>query len=133
MTREEAQAWVASLKPGDVVIRKQWNNHLSGLTVTKVTPSSIIRTNEDVSFKLSNWSNLVRECGIGISEIVPATDELLQEVERQEQQRWEEMDRKRTIRWAVSEMSCANTENVPYEFAVDFLDLLKEHGIRFER
>lgn len=133
MTREEAQAWVASLKPGDVVIHKQWNNYLSKLTVTKVTPSGIIRTDKDVSFKLSSWSNLVRERGSGISEIVPATDDLLQEVERQDEQRWEEMDRKRTIRWAVSEMSCANTENVPYEFAVDFLALLKQHGIRFER
>lgn len=26
MTREEAQAWVASLKPGDTVIRNEWDN-----------------------------------------------------------------------------------------------------------
>lgn len=133
MTREEAQAWVASLKPGDTVIRNEWDNRFFKETAKKVTPSGIVRTDSGRSFKLSNWSNCVNERGGRNGEIAPATEELLQEAERQEQRRREEMDRVRAIRRAVSEMSCANTGNVPYEFAADFLDLCKKHGVSFDR
>lgn len=53
MTREELQAWVAALKPRDVVIHKRWYDDLSKLAVKKVTPSGIVRTEGGASFKLS--------------------------------------------------------------------------------
>ena len=85
------------------------------------------------SFKLSNWSNCVNERGDRNGEIVPATEELLQEAERQEQRRREEMDRVRTSGIRFVGMFYANTRNVPYEFAADFLDLCKKHGVSFDR
>lgn len=129
MTREELREWVAALKPGDVVIHKRWYNYLSKLTVTKVTPSGIVRTDGGASFKLSDYLDNVYERGKYDSEIVPATAELLKEAEQQILEREAKVQRERKVRSAVHTMSLANTENVPYEFAVDFLELCDKHGI----
>lgn len=129
MTREELREWVAALKPGDVVIHKRWNNYLSKLTVTKVTPSGIVRTEGGASFKLSNYSDNVYERGSRYGEIAPATAELLEEAERQILELEAKVQRERKVRAAVHTMSLANTENVPYEFAVDFLELCNKYGV----
>lgn len=118
MTREELREWVADLKPGDVVIHKRWYNDLSKLAVKKVTPSGIVRTEGGASFKLSDYSDNVYKLGNRDSEIVPATAELLEEIERE-----------RKVRAAVYMMHSANTEKIPYEFAVEFLELCDKYGI----
>lgn len=129
MTREELREWVAALKPGDVVIHKRWYNHLSKLTVTKVTPSGIVRTEGGVSFKLSDYSDNVYRRGNYDGEIVPATAELLEEAEQQILEREAKVQRERKVCAAVHKMSLANTENVPYEFAVEFLELCDKYGV----
>lgn len=129
MTREELREWVAALKPGDVVIHKTWNNHLSELIVTKVTPSGIVRTEGGASFKLSDYSDIVYERGNRINEIVPATAELLEEAEHQILEREAAIKRGRKVRAAVYMMRGANTEKIPYEFAVEFLELCDKYDI----
>lgn len=130
MTREELREWVATLNPGDVVIRKTCYNHLSKLIVTKVTPSGIVRTEGGASFKLSDYSDNVYERGSRGGEIVPATAELLEEAEQQNLEMKAKVERERKVRTAVHKMSLANTWNIPYKFAVEFLELCDKHGIQ---
>ena len=55
MTHEEAVAWVKSLKPGDKVIGYNWpNSPCRIITVTKVTPSGIVRTDFG-SYKVAQY------------------------------------------------------------------------------
>lgn len=129
MTREELREWVANLKPGDVVIHKRWYNDLSKLAVKKVTPSGIVRTEGGASFKLSDYSDKVYKLGNRDSEIVPATAELLEEAEQQILEREAAIERERKVRATVYMMHSANTEKIPYEFAVEFLELCDKYGI----
>lgn len=129
MTREESEAWVASLKPGDVVIHKRWYNHLCTLRVKKVTASGIIRTEEGYSFKISNWSDMVRGYGSTDGDLVPATEELISLAEKQQKERERENERRSTIYSAVSIAQTFNSEKITFEFANDFLELCKKHGI----
>lgn len=112
------------------MIQKRWNNPLSKLIVTKVTPSGIVRTNGGLSFKLSDCLDKVSERGSHSSEIVPATAELLEKAERQNLELKEKIKREHKIRTAVYWMRCANTEKIPYDFAVDFLELCNKYGVQ---
>lgn len=115
MTHEEAAAWVSSLKPGDIVIRR-YRGNISPIIVKKVTPSGIVRTIGGYSFKLS-YSGIVASYGRGYSgETVPGTDELLSTI-----------DKRNTVNRAMRFMH--NTREVNYEFAKDLLELCEQHGI----
>lgn len=129
MTREENEAWVASLKPGDVVIHKRWNDYLCQLHVKKVTPSGIIRTEEGRSFKITNFRNMVMGIDDTGGDIVPATEELISLAEKQQKEREEENKRRRTIYTAVSTARTLSSGGITFEFAKDFLELCKKHGI----
>lgn len=73
MTREETLAWAKSLKPGDVVI---WSNYRQyrALNVQKVTPTGIVKTNGDMSFAQTSWSDRFLGRGRTGGEIIPATE-----------------------------------------------------------
>lgn len=114
MTHEEAAAWVSSLKPGDVVIRRYCGNIFS-VVVKKVTPSGIVRTSKGYSFKLS-CSGIVASYGGYSGEIVPATDELLSII-----------DKRNVVNRAKHFMH--NTRKINYEFAKDLLALCERYGI----
>lgn len=126
MTREEALAWAKSLKPGDVVIHKGWNICIP-LTVKKVTPTGIVKTNDDKSFAQTSYFDGIIGRGRTYGEIVPATPELLAEAERQKRERDEHERRIRTINRAVVKLG--HMPRMTYEFAVDFLELCEKHGI----
>lgn len=128
MTREENEAWVASLKPGDVVIHKRRNNYLRLLHVKKVTPTGIIRT-EEGSFKISDWSDMVRGYGSTDGDLVPATDGLISLAKKQQKEREEEKERRCTVNSAIYTARTLKTERITFEFAKDFLELCKKHGI----
>lgn len=129
MTREENEAWVTSLKPGDVVIHKRWNKYLRLLHVKKVTPTGIIRTEEGNSFKISNWSGMVRGYGSTDGELAPAADELISLAEKQQKEREGEKERRCTVNSAIYTARTLKTERITFEFAKDFLELCKKHGI----
>lgn len=101
MTKEENAAWVESLKPGDVVIYKDWGDNISPTTVLKVTPTGIVRTDKG-SFNQSSWTGDITGYGKTSGRIVPATVELLEEAKRQEEKRKEDQRKKNTIRKAQS-------------------------------
>lgn len=129
MTRDEANAWVASLKPGDVVIQKRWIHDLYILHVKKITPTWIVRTDEGESFKVSEWSELVRGYGKSDGEIVPATDELV--ASAQEQQKARDMARMehKTVMNAFYTMCSFRMDQISFDFAKEFLELCQRHGI----
>lgn len=129
MTREENEAWVSPLRPGDVVIYKRWYDHLSTLRVKKVTDSGVIRTEQGYSFKISNWSGMVSGYGSTDGDLVPATEELISLSEKQQKEREEENERMRTIYSALSISRSLNTEKVNFEFAKEFLEICKKHGV----
>lgn len=115
MTKEEAAAWVRSLKPGDIVIRRRYNDMWPDV-VKKVTPTGIVRTIEGYSFKPS-YGGLVSGYGnSGAGEIVPETDELLSII-----------DKRKVVSKAKYFMH--NVREVNYEFAKDLLELCEQHGI----
>lgn len=61
-TKQEAMEWIRSLKPGDQVIHVEYGylgqNPVGILTVSKVTPSGIIRANDGkLSFRQDKWTD----------------------------------------------------------------------------
>lgn len=126
MTREEALAWAKSLKPGDTVIHRECRR-VCALTVEKVTPTGIVKTNDDKCFAQNSWVGCIVGRGRTGGEIVPATPELLEEAEKQQKERDEEEKRVRTINRAI--IKKGHMPRMTYEFAVDFLELCKKHGI----
>lgn len=117
MTQEEANAWVASLKPGDIVVYQYYRDNRI-LHIKKVTPTGIIRTQEGMSFKLS-FNGMVpsydRTFG---GSIVPATPELLECIEE-----------KRTVQKAYYAARGLDMSTITFDFAKEFLELCRRHGI----
>lgn len=127
MTREEILAWAKSLKPGDVVIWSDCGQYRK-LTVQKVTTTGIVKTNGYMSFAQTSWRDDLSGRGKTSGKIIPATDELLAEVEKQQKER-ENLNRiRRTIQAAKTRMRLIY--DISYEFAVDFLELCEKHGIK---
>lgn len=127
MAREETLAWAKSLKPGDVVIHKGWNECYT-LTVEKVTPTGIIKTNGGMSFAQTSFSDRLLGRGRTGGEIVPATEELLAEAEKQRLVREENRRKAETLQKAWYKMRYISS--ITYEFAADFLELCEKHGIK---
>lgn len=130
MTKEESLAWVKSLKPGDVVIYKGLCSNLRPATVEKITPSGIVRTNRG-SFKESTWSRSGRVVSYGKTasgEIIPQTEELLAEAERQEAEEAAMQKRRDTIRKAQNMIFGLynNRFNLDYSKAVKVIRALEE-------
>lgn len=128
MTREETLAWAKSLKPGDVVIWSRYGGYYRALTVQKVTPTGIVKTEDDMSFAQTSWCSDISGRGRTFGKIIPATDELLAEAKKQEADREVERRKKETVqksRYKMRSISC-----ISYEFAADFLELCEKHGIK---
>lgn len=117
MTQEETKAWVASLKPGDVVVHQFFHDNRI-LHIKKVTPTGIIRTREGPSFKFC-YGGSVDCCGEKYSGwIVPATPELLNSIKEKE-----------TVLKAYCVTRGLYTSNMTVDFAKEFLELCQRHGI----
>ena len=101
MTKEENEAWVKSLSPGDTVIYKDWGDYIFPATVLKITPSGIVRTDKG-SFNQSSWTGDITGYGKTHGRIIPATDDLLEKAKIQEDERKEENRKKNTIQKARS-------------------------------
>lgn len=127
MTREETLSWEKSLKPGDIVIHKDWNECYT-LTVEKVTPTGIIKTNGGMSFAQTSFSDRLLGRGRTGGEIVPATEELLAEAEKQRLVREETRRKAETVQKAWYKMRIIS--GITYDFAVDFLELCEKHRIK---
>lgn len=127
MTREETLAWAKSLKPGDTVIHSACRSFFA-LTVEKVTPTGIVKTNEGKSFAQNTWFDGIVGRGRTGGEIVPATEELLAEAEKQRLAREENRRKAETAQKAWYKMR--RISHISYEFATDFLDLCEKHGIK---
>lgn len=110
-TRQEAEAWVASLKPGDKVIQMDYRPRpVAVLTVKKVTATGIVRTEEDFSFRQSRYGSLadVRGCGASYGYIVPYNEDLakraeeyLQKIKAQNEER-QILDRAKSLCWDLA-------------------------------
>lgn len=127
MTREETLSWAKSLKPGNVVIHKGWDE-LFALTVKNVTPTGIVKTNDGKSFAQTSFSDRLLGRGRTGGEIVPATEELLAEAEKQRLVREENRLKADTVQKAWYKIR--SISHIPYEFAVDFMALCEKHGIK---
>lgn len=110
------------------MIHRRWNNYLRLLHVKKVTPTGIIRT-EEGSFKISDWGGMVIGYGSTDGDLVPATDELISLAKKQQKEREEEKERRCTVNSAVYTARTLNSKRITFEFAKDFLELCKKHGI----
>lgn len=100
-TKAEAEAWIASLKPGDKVIQaetgcgSELGSPMAVLTIKKVTATGIVRTEEGLSFQQNRYSSLAYVCGHGGTNgaIVPydyALAEKAEECQRKKQAAEEE-------------------------------------------
>lgn len=92
MTKEDALVWVSSLKPGDKVIctNSMHDTPVAVLTIKNVTPTGIVRTEENESFRQNRYSSSMCVSGYGhsIGRIVPYNDALAdQAAEYQRKQR----------------------------------------------
>ena len=80
MTKEDALTWVFSLKRGDKVIYTNsiHDTPIGVLTVKNVTPTGIVRTEENESFCQNRYSSSACVSGYGksIGRIVPYDDNL---------------------------------------------------------
>lgn len=129
MTREENEAWVASLKPGGVAIQEDWGGSLYELHIKKITPTGIIRTEEGKSFRISNWTGSV--CGYGgtYGKMIPATSDLITSAQKQKRERDATKERRDTTRSAFLAGRSIREEDISFEFAKEFLELCKKHGL----
>lgn len=91
--KQEAEAWVKSLKPGDKIIKVEtgWcgneDTPMAVLTVKKVTATGIVRTVEGQSFQQKRYTNnaYVGEYGGTDGAIVPYDDGLAEKAEAYQQ------------------------------------------------
>lgn len=119
MTRKETAEWVASLKPGDAVIQKFFGG-LCILHIKNVTDGGVVTTDGGKKFRLALGGGSVYGCDNTYGEIVPATDKLIKKAEE-----YPIVTKAYTIMRSM--------RGVPYEFAVEFLDLCKKHGVHIPR
>lgn len=131
----DAAAWVKSLKEGDKVIRSSFGlcPSLEVLTVTKVTPSGIVRTTNG-SYKFDGYKTVEQygKCYTAHGKIIPVSQELLLEVATQEKKKEEEYRKKSVIREAQSlckEVYCSY-RIMSYEQAEQIVKILKDSKLR---
>ena len=88
-TKQEAEAWVASLKPGDKVIRfDNWpHKPVAVMTVKKVTATGIVRTEAGYSYRQSRYGSSadVRGYGDPCGYIMPYNEDLAKQAEEYQQ------------------------------------------------
>lgn len=134
-TREEWREWALSLKPGDKVINADysWREKVRVETVEKITPSGMVRTNIGMYAQTKYWEKY-RERGKTRGFIQPATPELIQEAERQAVERERRKEMNDTIVTARSKCYnlCYGRTEMPYEMAVELLELVKKYEQKSE-
>lgn len=118
MTRVETAEWFASLKLGDTVIQKVLGG-LYVLHVKNITDGGV-ETDGGKKFRLSPGGESASGCYNTYGEIVPATDKLIKKAEEYPVV-------------AKASVIMRSMRGVPYEFAVDFLELCKNHGVHIPR
>lgn len=115
-TRDDAEAWVKSLQPGDKVIQIEtgWgkdNSPIAVLTVKRVTDTGIVRTEEGQSFKQSKYSNsfnVVCYGGVLGGAIVPYDDAKAekavahQQKVRADEERQKTLNKAKNICWDIA-------------------------------
>lgn len=116
MTNNEANDWVSSLKPGDPVAFRYYNEYRI-LHVRKVTNSGIVRTDEGYSFK-NRYGNVGNFGGYGGS-IEPVTDENMKIVYDNN-----------AVRKALLVANSLRFGSITPEFAREFLRLCEKHGVK---
>lgn len=131
MTRAEMQEWALSLKPGDTVIWQGGGFHgeVSVLTVQKVTPSGIVRTDKG-DFKQNSYLDDIAGRGSIWGAIVPATPELLARAKAGDEKRAEEKRVRAVIAQArdkIYDLSYGRIE-LTYDLAVKLLELLGDEA-----
>lgn len=119
MTRGETFEWFASLKPGDTVIQKVFGG-IYVLHVKNITDCGVVTAEGGKKFRISPSGESVYGCDNTYGEIVPATDKLIKKAEE-----YPAVMKASTI---MRSMRC-----VSYEFAVEFLELCKKHGVHIPR
>ena len=88
-TKQEAEAWIKSLKPGDKIIQVEtgWGSEkgspMAALTVKKVTATGIVRTEEGHSFQQNRYMSTAHIAGYGGTHgaVVPYDDTLAEKAE----------------------------------------------------
>lgn len=131
MTRAEMHEWALSLKPGDTVIWQGGGFHgeVSALTIRKVTPSGIVRTDKG-DFKQNSYSDAIAGRGDTWGEIVPVTPELLARAKAEDEKRAEGRRVRAVIAQArdkIYDLSYGRIE-LTYDLAVKLLDLLGDEA-----
>lgn len=91
MTKEQWKEWAFSLKPGDTVVIERWGPAYMRATVQKITPTGRINTDKGV-FAMNEWCGAYSGYGKTNGHLMKPTPELLENVEKFEQ---EEAERKR--------------------------------------
>ena len=133
--KEEADAWVASLIPGDKVLYIGFAGKYEDiLEVQKVTPSGIVRTNKG-SFKRPEWSASAIGYGRDTGYIVPATDDGIQQATEYINAKIAERMKNETIRSAktLCYSVYAGAINISYDDAAKIIALLDSLGANQKR
>lgn len=128
MTREEWKSWAMSLKTGDIVIVKGWHS-VEVATVKKVTPTGRINTDKGV-FAQTEYYDCYRGYGkTRGDELVPATQELIEQAEKQKREEEEARRKSQTIRAArnIAYKLCYGEITMKYDLAVQLLELVEKH------
>ena len=129
MTTKSAE-WVFALKPGDKVIKSYgWESNILEVgIVKKVTPSGIVRLKDGTSFRKSNRSYDVIGYGNYGGHILPVTNELLEQAQKQDKKRAEEEQQRQIINKALKTVDSIHFDrNITYEFASEFLTLFDRY------
>lgn len=123
MNREEWAAWAKSLKPGDKVIVRHWENVYID-KVAKVTPAGWVITENFGTYSQTKCFDGYQERG-GLKNIEPFTDALEKEANRQEAQRLKYEKEQRAINKAkmVAYDWRYGNRNVDYDLACKILAL----------
>lgn len=116
MGNNKANDWVSSLKPGDPVMFRYYNDYRI-LHVKKVTSTGIVRTEEGYSFK-NRYGYVGRYGGNGGS-IEPATDENMKIAYDNN-----------AVRKALLVANSRCFGNITPEFAREFLRLCEKYGVK---
>ena len=133
-TREELQQWALSLSPGDEVVWHSWydrsNRLMRVLTVKKVTPTGIVRT-DDGDYKLNKWSGEVSGVGSTSGYISPAEGADHSEAKANMARIKEDYRRMVFVRRVKSVLSglAGGTTPLSYEMAVELARVIDECAV----
>lgn len=130
-----------ALKAGDKVILTSGQTPERVLTVKKITPTGLIKTEEGLVYKpidggqyIQRGSGWIYTERFAFTEIVPYTEELAAQVEEYQRKRDEKVKRTRAIeeaRTACYVMGSYGNE-LPYEMAVKILEVYAAYKAREE-